>query len=145
MYDIWKKQAMNELEMYEARKMAVENIPDQIRQLESAMSSIRSPEADSPCARTGNAGQDDRYLNNITSRELLKDNLKQTSKAARRTEKALGVLNEEERLVLDRFYIHPEKKAADRLAGDLHVDVKTVYFRRDAALRKFTVAMYGKG
>lgn len=144
MYDIWKKQAMNELEMYEARKLAVENIPDQLRQLESALSSIRSPGADSVCARTGGGGQDDRYLNNITSRELLKDNLKQTVKAARRTEKALGVLSEEERMVLDRFYIHPEKKAADRLAGDLHLDVKTVYFRRDAALRKFTVAMYGK-
>ena len=143
MYDIWKKQAMNELEMYEARKLAVENIPDQLRQLESALSSIRNPGADSVCARTG-GGQDDRYLNNITSRELLKDNLKQASKAARRTEKALGVLSEEERLVLDRFYIHPEKKAADRLAGDLHVDVKTVYSRRNAALRKFTVAMFGK-
>lgn len=55
----------------------------------------------------------------------------------------LAVLTPEERLVLDRFFIHPEKGAADRLAGDLHLDVKTVYRRKDAALLHFTISLYG--
>jgi hypothetical protein len=44
---------------------------------------------------------------------------------------------------LERFYIKPEKGAADRLASDLNLDVKTVYKRKDAALRHFTVSLYG--
>lgn len=144
MYEIWKKQAMNELEIHEARKQAEENISDQLRELEAALSSIRSPGADSACVRVGGGGQDDRYLNNITARELLKENLKATRRAIRRVDQAINILTAEEQLILERFFIHPEKKAADRLAGDLHVDIKTVYFRRESALRKFTVAMYGK-
>ena len=60
------------------------------------------------------------------------------------TDSALSLLNDEERLLLDRFFIHQEKQAADRLAGDLHIDVKTVYRRKDDALCRFTVALYGK-
>ena len=144
MYDIWKKQAINELEMYEAKIQAQANISDQIRELEAALTSIRSPGADSECVRVGSAGKDDRYLNNITARELLKENLASTKKSIRRVERSLDIMSDEERIILRRFFIAPEKKAADRLAGDLRVDVKTVYFKRDAALRKFTVAMYGK-
>lgn len=144
MYDIWKKQAINELEMYEANIQAQANIADQIRELEAALTSIRSPGADAECIRVGGNGKDDWYLNNITARELLRENLTATRKSVKRVERSLDVMNEEEKMILRRFFITQEKKAADRLAGDLRVDVKTVYFKRDAALRKFTVAMYGK-
>ena len=142
MYDIWKKQTINELEIYNARKAAEENILDQLRELEAAMVSIRSPGAESVSTRSGGS-KDARYLNNIVSRDLLKENLKATRKAIRRMEKAMAVLTGEEREILEFFFVKPEKEAAFTLADRLNIDRKTVYARREDALKKLTIAMYG--
>lgn len=79
----------------------------------------------------------------VRFREELRLSLDQAREWVKRVEEGLAVLTPEERLVLDRFFIHPEKGAADRLAGDLHLDVKTVYRRKDAALLHFTISLYG--
>ena len=59
------------------------------------------------------------------------------------TAAALAVLDEEERHILDRFYIHRANGNVERLCDELHVEVATVYRRRDKALRHFTLALYG--
>lgn len=69
--------------------------------------------------------------------------LERTRLAVDAVDGVLGMMSHEDRLIVDRLYIHPERGAADRLAGDLAMDVKTVYKRKDAALRRFTIAMYG--
>ncbi len=82
-------------------------------------------------------------LSNIVLREELSLALDLARDWVKRVEDGLSVLTSEERLVLERFFIRPEKHAADRLAGDLHLDVKTVYRRKEAAVHKFTTALYG--
>ena len=144
MYDIWKKQTINELEMYEPRKQAEKNLTDQLRELKSALTSIRSPGADAGQGKGGGVSTDERYLNNIVKQELLEENLKETRRALRRMGNAMTALTEEERYILDCFFINPEKEAAFNLADKLNIDRKTVYIRRESALRKLTIAMYGK-
>lgn len=61
-----------------------------------------------------------------------------------RDKDTMEMIEKAQKGLLDRFFIHQEKQAADRLAGDLHIDVKTVYRRKDDALCRFTVALYGK-
>lgn len=143
MRDIWKDQVQNELELYEARKAAVTNITEQIRELESQMTSIRSPGADTACGRSGGGSKDDQYLNNITKREMLKKNLAETKKALRRLERGMDCLSEDEQDILTRFFVNREKEAAFDLAEALKIDRNTVYARRNAALRKLAYAMYG--
>ena len=144
MYDIWKKQTINELEMYEPRKLAERNIYDQLRELKAALTSIRSPGADAGQGKGGGGSADDRYLNNIVKQELLEENLRETKRALKRMNHAMEVLSEEEKEILDCFFINPEKEAAFNLADKLNIDRKTVYLRREIALKKLTVAMYGK-
>lgn len=142
MYDIWKKQAMNELEMYEARKQALINIPDQIKELEEKLTSIRSQTADSVSVKGGGGSRDDAYLNNIVARDRLQANLEEARRAVSRVSGALNILTAEEKMLLERFFVTREKSAADNLADELHIDRKTVYYRKDNALKKFTIAMY---
>ena len=139
----WKQEAIEKLKQYGAKSVALENIPLEIRQLELDMQSIRSVDPDSTPVRGSGARKEDVTLNNITHRQELGISYQQTKMWITRMNKALAVMTEEERLILERFYITPEKKAADRLAGDLRVDIKTVYRRKDEALRKFTMALYG--
>ena len=58
-------------------------------------------------------------------------------------DKALSVLDDEERLVLDRFYIHRTKDSVGELCDRLNLEKTAVYDRREKALRHFTIALYG--
>ncbi len=55
----------------------------------------------------------------------------------------MAMLDEEERLVLERFYIYPRKGNLDLLCYELDRQKSVVYVRRDKALHHFTLAMFG--
>lgn len=139
----WKIEAVDKLKQYEAKKLSLENIPLEIERLELAMQGIRSASSEGSPTRSEGSARDDAYLSNIVHREELERLMEQSAKWVALVDAGLEILSSEERLLLDRFYISPEKGAADRLAGDLRIDVKTVYRRKDAALRRFTISLYG--
>ncbi len=139
----WKYEAVEKLRQYEAKKQALASIPEEIARLECAMQGIRSATSDGTPVQGGGSSREDMMLSNIVHREELGRSLEQARIWVRLVDTGLELLSPEERLILDRFYIHPERGAADRLAGDIRIDVKTVYRRKDAALRKFTISLYG--
>lgn len=139
----WKFEAVEKLRLYEAKKQSLKSIPEEIRRLEAVMRSIRSASADGTPVSGGGSGREDMLLSNIVQREEMERALEQAKMWVNLVEAGLEILNDEERLILDRFFIHSEKGAADWLASALNLDVKTVYKRKDAALRRFTVSLYG--
>lgn len=139
----WKIEAVEKLKQYIPRKLSLNSIPLEINRLESSMEGIRSAVSDGSSMRAGGGSRDDMYLSNMTHRGELERAMEQAAMWVDMVESALEILSDEERLILERFYMRPEKGAADRLAGDLRIDVKTVYRKKDDALRRFTIAMYG--
>jgi len=139
----WKQEAIEKLEQYDAKKQSLRSIPAEIDRLESLARQIGGSRTDKITVKGSSDGREDMLLNNIIQREELSWSLDQAEKWVGLVESGLSVLNDEDRLILDRFYIRGEKGAADRLAGDLCIDVKTVYRRKDAALRRFTIALWG--
>lgn len=141
--DIWRRQAEDDLREYEAKKKSLENIPDQIRELEEKMTSIRIQTADSVSVRGGGGSRDDAYLSNIAARDRLSTNLEDNRRFVSRVSNALSILTDDEKKLLTRFYIVPERGVAYSMADEKHVDHKTVYRWKDAALERFAIAMYG--
>ena len=47
-------------------------------------------------------------------------------------------------MVLTRFYIYPERGGVSRLCEELGVEQSSVYRKRDKALERFTLALYGE-
>ena len=139
----WKKEAIEKLKEYNARKQAITSIPMEIAQLESAVRGIRSASADGSPSRGGGSGREDMLLSNICKREELKRSLAAAKVWVSQVDAAMAVLNQEERLILDRFYINPAIGNVDRLCGELNVEKPTVYRRKDDALRRFTICLYG--
>ena len=78
-----------------------------------------------------------------SARQELERSLKQTKLWVKSVNAALRVLQQDERRILERFYIRPVQGAAERLSSELGKDVKTIYSKKDRALYKFTVALYG--
>lgn len=139
----WKKEAIEKLKEYNARKQSITSIPMEIAQLESAVRGIRSASADGSAISGGGSGREDMLLSNICKREELKCSLRDAKVWVRRVDAGLAVLEKEELDILRRFYITPERGVAGKIAEELNVDAKTVYRRKDAALRRFTLALYG--
>lgn len=143
MRDIWKDQAINELELYNARVQALRSIPDQIAELEASLTSIRSPSADNVSVKGGGGSYDEKYLNSFVKCDLLKANLEETRKTVDRVYNAMCVLSAEEARLLERRFMEQEEKAVSNIAKEKDVDPRTVRNKLNDALKKFTVAMYG--
>ena len=139
----WKYEAIDKLKGYEAHLRALDSIPREIKRLESAFASIRSATTDATPVSGGTSTREDTMLSNIAHREELGRALKQARAWGKLVDGALAVLDDEERLVLDRFYIHRAKGNVDRLCEELGREKTAVYDRRDKALRHFTIALYG--
>ena len=138
----WKLESMEELREYEAKRTAVESIPQEIRQLREQMGKLGGSSSSVP-VQGGGSRWEDRQINLIVKIDKLDASLGIAQDWVKKVERGLAVLTAEERLILDRFYINPAKGNVDRLCGELHLEKTAVYNRKDAALRKYTLARYG--
>lgn len=138
----WKTEAVDKLKQYDAMRCSLDTIPQELQRLQLQAQSLRSLDLSSPAVRTGNH-HDDALINNLVHREELERTLHQAALWVSQVEKALTVLTLDERMVLDKMYIKQEQDAVDKLCQELCRDTPTIYRRRDKALRKFTLALYG--
>lgn len=136
----WKQEAIEKLKNYEGKRTALENIPEEIYRLELALSGLPKAAGGESISQVEDKEQ---HTCNLVCREELKRALKQARIWVKTVDRALATLSEEERLVLRRVYICQEKGNVDRLCEELHLEKASVYRRRDAALRQFTIALYG--
>jgi len=139
----WKQEAIEKLRDYEAHKRALAAIPSELERLEAAYTGIRSARLDGMPKAHGGSTREDSMVNNITRRDELRRQLKESKLWVEVVDGALSVLDEEERLVLDLCYIHKVKGSIEDLCCRLNLEKSAVYRRRDEALRRFTRALYG--
>ncbi len=139
----WKKEAAEKLKDYEAKKAALRNIPTERERLRCVMEGIRSAGVDGDPVKGSMNRREDRLLGCIVALEELDRTEKQTKAWVDMVDCALRTLNPEERLVLDRMCVCPVQGNLDRLCEELCMERATVYRRRDSALRRFTLALYG--
>lgn len=139
----WKSVAIEKLKDYQAKRQALESIPLEIAQLESTMTSIRSARPDTMSVKGSNSGYEDKILNCLAQKDELQRVLERTQLWIKAVDAALFVLNPEDRKVLDYLCIYPTKDSLDRLCNDLFVEPRQIYKKREKALRRFTIALYG--
>lgn len=139
----WKCEAREKLIDYEARLQALENIPNEIHRLELEYGSIRSGMGNSVSVQTSESRREDAMITNIVRRQELERRLENAKIWVNMVKKGLECLNQDERMILDRLYIHPTRGAFGKLMEDTGLEKSQLYRRRDKALRHFTLALYG--
>lgn len=139
----WKKEALDKLRRYHMMRLASENIPAEIKLLRDASANLQSGINYGPKVRGGGVKREDALIDNIVKRQELEWNLKRVRQWLAITDRGLAALTPEERLVLQRLYLLPEKGAVDALCTELGVEQATVYRKRDKAIYRFTMALYG--
>ena len=139
----WKNEAMEKLQRYTQMQQAAYNIPEEIQMLEEAICAIRSSRLDATTAKGGGNKREEMLLNNIVKRQELAQTLEHTNRWLNTANRALRGLSPEERLILQRMFIVPEKGCIPRLCEELGVEQSTIYRKRDHALERFTRSLYG--
>lgn len=142
-YDIWRMDALNQLQCHKARKVSLLNIQKRIEGLERDVVAIRSSTADGTPVQGGGSGREDMLLNNIVERQRLQESLVRTKNSVDSVERALSALPDDDKRILEYFYISPRKGAASQVARELGIEEKTVYNRRNNAIRLFRIALCG--
>lgn len=139
----WKVEAMEKLSRYHAMRQALQNIPEEIKRLEADIQSLPGAKTDGTPVKGGGSKREDMLMNNLICRQELENLLKQAKSWVKTTERALAILTPEEKLILHRMYILPERGCLDRLVMELGVEQSSIYRKRDKALHRFTIALYG--
>lgn len=112
--DYWKTSAVTRLKEYDTMTAAAQNLPEGLE------------------------------LCRLEDRQEMYRRLNTARQWVTLTNRALGTLTPQEQLVLRLLYIAPQKGNVARLCELLDCEQATVYRRRDKALQKFTMALYGK-
>ena len=140
----WKVEAIEKLKNYEANRRALDSIPLELERLGAAYTGIRAAKLDgTPTAKGSGNEREEAMLSNIVHRDELKRRLKEAQLWVKIVDGGLSILDDEDRLTLDLCFIHKMKGSIDELCERLCVEKSAAYRRRDEALRRFTLALYG--
>ena len=139
----WQKEAVSDLRSYKGRKQALDNMALRRAALEDRFQSVRCASADAAPVQGGSSRMEDSLINNIVERERLYWTMDATRRLVEMTERGLSGLTDQQRTVLDKFYIDRPANHVDWLSENLCYEKSRVYQLKDEALYTFTVSMYG--
>ena len=138
----WKTEATEKLRKYDAMCRAIQNIPEELRRLELAAHSLQGIRANVSGVR-GGSDREDALIDNLVHRQELENALEQAQLWVCTTERALSALSQEEKKILQGMLISPQRGGIARLCEELECEQSSIYRKRDRALHKFTIALYG--
>ena len=139
----WREEAKEKLRKYSAMRLGVVNIPVEIKRLEVDAKSIRSAKIDATPMPGGGNRREEALLNNIAHRQELTWTLEQAKLWLRITDRALTTLSSEDKQILHMLYIYPQKGNLEQLCTKLNIEKSSTYRRRDKALERFALSLYG--
>ena len=139
----WQKDAINDLRCHEKRKAAMESLADEIRELRSRTYGSSAPAADAVPVQGGTSTAEGRWIAAIDELERKKEAYRITKRQVDAVERGLAVLDEQQRMVLNVFFVNRVQGGADYLVEKLNLERTRIYELRETALRNFTIARYG--
>lgn len=138
----WRKMAIARLREYPERMMSITNLKEQIEALALQQTAIRAARTDGEAVSGSNGSRrEDAMIAAIVRLDALRTNLTIAKHEAAVTQRGLNGLTDEDRQLLELFYI--KRWSPDEICEQLHVSRPTMYYRRDRALRQFTLASFG--
>lgn len=139
----WKQEAIDHLQKYDAMVKAIDTIPSELTRLETISKNMGGIRTDLTKVKTSPSPNHDQMLNNFVQKQELERSYENARLWVCATDKAMSILSAEEKLILQRMYVRPEKGVVADLCETLGVEQSTVYRKRDNALCRFTLALYG--
>lgn len=139
----YKKAAIDDLRHHAQRKEALKNIKERIAALGSQYEASKTNTFGAEPVQGGASQVEDRWIGNIMARERLKVSYAATRRLVDIVERGLESLDERQWDILLKAYDPVHKQHWAATASALNISKSEYYRELDAALRDFTIAMYG--
>lgn len=149
---VWKyldkrSAAVDALKDYGSMKFIIDHTDDEIREAYQKMGGVSSPQYDGmPHSHNPKAGED-RIMKGIEEIDVLKERYRQAMEYMAWFVPAWNELTEDERYVLKTFYGESNEygsNAADEVADYFQIERASAYRRKNRALERLTILLYGK-
>ena len=139
----WKKEAIEELKRLEDLKESIHHLNERIELTQNQLYNISAVQIGE---RVGGSGDgDDVRLSKMVELEELKARKLITEKRVQLLQDCLDKLSEEQRLILNRFYIRHTNDYIEELEEVLYKSRTQIYQEKDRALRRLVRLLYGIG
>ncbi len=135
--------AIQDLQKYNTLKNSLDNIADKIKLLDDNYTSINSFNNTHIPTEGGGSKREEQLLDNIVERQRLEINYNNNLKLIHIIEKGLKAITDDERLVLEYFYINRPSNHIKKLMTILNFEKSQIYNLKSKALYNFTINMYG--
>lgn len=134
-----------DLRNLEAKRSALTHIAEEIKTLKLEETAIKATDYDRINVSGGGENrQEDKMISALAKRQELEQNLLITQREVDEMDSLLAELSKDERLILDRMFIHRERNAAESLAVTLNYEVRRIYQKKDDALRNMARRRFGQ-
>ena len=133
-----------DLKSLEAKRASLTHMKEEIQTLKLEAEAIKATDYDKVSVTGGGNHQEDMLITNIAKRQELEQNLVVTQKQVEELDALMSELERDERLILDRMFIHRERNAAESLAVSLGYEVRQVYRKKDDALHNMARRRFGQ-
>ncbi len=133
----WRLCAEDDLRRYKQMKIGLLNSKDRLRLVSE---SVRSPKTS--LGRKSKRAESE-VINAVVEMERLAANINSAERLINIIERGLDSLSDEERRLLEKFYMSSSPSKMRHLSEEFGYEPRTLYRKRDRALTNFTIAMYG--
>ena len=140
-----RKGAIKAISAYDSMDFIVKHTDEEIAAVRVKMEGIGSPNLDGmPHAHDPQAGEK-RILQGIEEIDTIKERYRQAVEYMNWFKPAWDQLTEEERYVLETFYMDAEESgAALTISEELNIERSSAYNKKNRALDHLTMLLYGK-
>ena len=138
----WKKEAVNLLKEYPMRKDSLQSLKHRHAMLDREVKELTAHE-ELPTVKGELSAAQDQLLSSTAEEKQLQLNYQLTKLQLQWIERGLSALDEDERMVLEGFYLIGGPSVKSDLMDALCIERSALYQLKDRALRKFTMSMYG--
>lgn len=141
----YKKWIIEDLQNLERNEFAIVQIKSELETLEAEFTAIKATSYDKMPKASGTNTQEDKMLTAIAKKIELEANLKATMLHVDDMRRVINALPADEKLIVERMFVHREKYAADNLAADLCYDTSQIYRLKNNALMHIAQMRHGVG
>lgn len=138
----WKDEVVERLGRYSAMETAVNVIPIELRRLDQEAASLSSALHGSGGMQHDIRSREDLLLSILVRKQELEKNHENASLWIQCMDRALEQLTQEEQNILVHMHIRRDRDVP-LLCAELGMEKTSLYRRRDAALKRLTLALYG--
>lgn len=140
----YERYAIDKMQEYHSKLVGVRNLEEELAELRERQTSLKTCSFDALAVPgSGMSRAEEAMINLIANIDEKERIIRQSKRELHRVKRALSVLTEKEREVVDAFFLNPVDDPVKWLKQVKSYERTWIYDTRRAAIRKFARAFYG--